>query len=72
MLAEFKNGTHPVMIATDVAARGLGVRSMGCSGDVAGVTWMAVAALCCSLLLLLPAMQGQPWDQQRGAGGCQG
>lgn len=59
VLAEFKNGTHPVMIATDVAARGLGVRSMGCSGVIAGVAWVANAAGCCSLLsLLLPAMQG--------------
>ena len=24
MLQEFKNGTHPIMLATDVAARGLG------------------------------------------------
>lgn len=77
MLAEFKNGTHPVMIATDVAARGLGVRSMGCSGVIAGVAWVANAAGCCRLLLLLPASRTAlgsseaQADVRGAAGSCQ-
>lgn len=48
VLLEFKSGRHPLMLATDVAARGLGRQSMGGMGLVglAGRRGVSVCALC--------------------------
>lgn len=62
VLAEFKSGKHPIMIATDVAARGLGKPPLSLLLSAVPAVWFCCAAGarpgCSAACCLRPAVSG--------------